>query len=55
MTLDGIEINVESSNISVIAHVYRKLGHALLMMLEDKLHKKQRKYTFFCRISPNDV
>ena len=49
----GIEGSVESSNscwsvnISAIAHVVWKLGHAKLMMLGDKLHTKNNENTRF--------
>ena len=33
--------HAEVENISDIAHIVRKLGHALLMMLGDKLHTKK--------------
>jgi hypothetical protein len=58
-SLDGIEGSVESwnscwsVNISAIAHVVRKLGNAGREAAHTK--KKQRKCTFFGRISPNDV
>ena len=57
--LDEIEESIESSNlswsvnISTIAHVVWKLGHALLMMLGDNscTHKTKWKYMFFGQIS----
>jgi hypothetical protein len=55
--MDGIEGSVESSNscwsvnISAIAYVVWKLGHAQLMMLGDKLHTKNyENTTFFCEV-----